>query len=109
MYIYKHILLLLSLFRYELLKTFSEAAKAKSSLARDLVMSYFKNLKINSAESDNVEVLDSRYFTKGYYMVKTIYNYDDTYSVEEFISYPSTLYTSGYDLIVFIIYIYILF
>lgn len=68
-------------------------------------MSYFKDLKLDSPEYDNAEVLDSRYFTKGCYIAKSIYDsIEGYYSFEKYMTYPSSLSTSGYDLVVYFFY-----
>lgn len=85
---------------YEILVRTRDAIESKKVINSSTVLLYFKDMNVNTPEGNNIKVTNGRYFTKSLYLTKLtnfIRNSNSVYDEELYISYPSPLFSNGYD------------
>lgn len=88
--------MLLLYYRYTILKHIRDAVKEKNSVKSTDILNYFKGKSLNTAEGYNIKVTNARYFTKSFFIS---YNPNgDEYTRKPMYSYPSAIYSNGFDL-----------
>lgn len=83
---------------YEILIKTRDAIETKKTFNASSALLYFKDMKINTPEGDNIKVTNGRYFSKHFYLTRLISdNNNSSYHEELYVSYPSPLFSNGYD------------
>lgn len=85
---------------YEILVKTRDAIESKKVINSSTVLLYFKDMNIDTPEGNNIKVTNGRYFTKSLYLTKLTNfrrNNNSVYDEELYISYPSPLFSNGYD------------